>query len=87
VPVVLHLQQSLLVICEEQHPERPLCVLCMEGLSVRRCCSEEDGFGFEVSHRDDIYPLKRIFLRDEGLLIEWMELLHYYQGESLQQKY
>jgi serine/threonine protein kinase len=59
----------------------------LEGLIVRRYCSAEDGFGLEFSHRDGIYPEKRIYLRDEALQREWMKLLHFYRGDTVQQKY
>lgn len=62
-------------------------MICLEGLTAKRIYELDNGFGFEISHRDGIYEEKKIFLKNETLLFEWMELLKFYKGESVQKKY
>jgi hypothetical protein len=83
----LFLHHSILVVCEEGKLEMPVLVICLEGLIVKRIYESENGFGFSITHRDDFYHEKKVFLKNEGLLLEWMELLRFYNGESIQQKY
>ena len=54
---------------------------------MRRDFDEQYGFGIEISHSRGIYPEKRVFFKNEEMLGEWMDLLRFYRGESVQQKY
>lgn len=85
--VKLYLQHSILVVCQEKRLEKPIMIICLEGLAVRRIYDMENGFGIEISHRDGIYVEKKIYFKNEGLLLEWMELLKFYKGDSVQQRY
>lgn len=87
IPVRLFLQHSILAVCESQNLEQPLMVICLEGLAVRRIFEIETGFGIEVSHRDGVYRDKRFFFKNEEVLVEWIELLKYYKGDSVQKMY
>lgn len=40
-----------------------------------------------MSHRDEYYEEKKFFFKNEELLLEWMELLKFYKGESVQNRY
>ena len=62
-------------------------VICLEGLAVRRIFEIETGFGIEMSHRDGVYLDKRFFFKNEEVLVEWIELLKFYKGDSVQKKY
>lgn len=77
----------MLVVCKEKRPETPSRVICLDGLAVRKTFDLANGFGFEISHRDGVYENKKFFLKDEAVVGEWMELLKYYKGESVQQIY
>jgi serine/threonine protein kinase len=45
------------------------------------------GFGLSFTHRDRIYPERRAYFRNEKLAGEWVDLLRYYRGESIHEKY
>ena len=62
-------------------------VLCLEGLAVKRIFEDETGFGLEISHREGIYKEKKFFFKNQDILKEWMELLKFYKGESVQNRY
>lgn len=62
-------------------------MICLEGLSVRRIFEIDNGFGIEVSHRDGVYQDKKFFFKNEELLIEWINLLSFYKGYSVQNRY
>lgn len=54
---------------------------------MQRLYEMEKGFGIEIYHRDSIYSSKKIYFKNEKRLLEWMELLKFYRGESVQQRY
>lgn len=62
-------------------------VICLEGLAVRRVFEIEEGFGIEVSHREGEYKDKQVFFKNEEVLLEWLELMKFFKGESLQNRY
>lgn len=66
--VKLFLVNSILVAADNSKPERPISVICFDGLTVKRVYELENGFGFEITHRDGIYIPKRIYLKNEALL-------------------
>ena len=84
---MLFLHHSVLVVTNWREHQSPIDIICLDGLAVRRCYEEKYGYGVEISHSHCIYPEKRIFLKHEGLLVEWMEHLRFYRGETAQQKY
>ena len=43
--VRLFLHQSILVACKSNRLERPLMIVCLDGLAVRRIFEESMGFG------------------------------------------
>ena len=85
--VKVRLLHSILVVEEEEEPQSVLQIICLDGLAVKKIYEVENGFGIEISHRDGIYEERRIFFLNEGLLGEWMELLKFYKGESIQKRY
>ena len=85
--VKVRLLHSILVVEEEEEPQSVLQIICLDGLAVKKIYEVENGFGIEISHRDGIYEERRIFFLNEGLLGEWMELLKFYKGESIQKQY
>jgi hypothetical protein len=85
--VRLFLQHSILVICLVSELEQPIMVICLEGLAVRRIFEIETGFGIEISHRDGVYKDKKFFFKNEEILIEWVELLKFFKGDSVQKMY
>ena len=62
--VRLFLVNSILVAADHNRHERPISVICLEGLTVKRVYDLQNGFGFEVTHRDGIYIPKRIYLKN-----------------------
>jgi hypothetical protein len=46
IKVKLFLHHSILVICEENKLQVPICVVCLEGLTVKRIYEIDNGFGF-----------------------------------------
>jgi hypothetical protein len=85
--VKLYLHHSILAVCGAGNLEHPVLVVCLEGLAVKRIFEVEGGFGIEVSHRDGIYHEKKFFFKNEEVLVEWMELLKFYKGDSVQNRY
>lgn len=65
----------------------PVYIVCLDGLSVRKLFDQKMGFGIEISHRDNIYPLKVIYLKNDESANQWMELLKFFKGVSVQQQY
>lgn len=83
----MFLHHSILAVCETESLEQPIMIICLEGLAVRRIFEIEAGFGIEISHRDGVYRDKKFFFKNEELLLEWIELLKFYKGESVQKLY
>jgi hypothetical protein len=84
--VKLMLFHGVLVACRDGD-RQAAAVVCLEGLAVRRTYEEKYGFGLCFSHRDRVYPERRAFFRNETLTEEWAELLRFYRGESIHEKY
>ena len=76
-----------MIVCEEEDPENPIMIICLEGLSVKKMFEPTNGHGIEISHRDGIYPMKKFFFLNENLSDGWMEHLKYFKGASIAQLY
>lgn len=61
--MVISLLQSVLVICEEKNLEKPVSIICLDGLSAKQIFEEDKGYGIEISHRDEIYTPKKFYLK------------------------
>jgi serine/threonine protein kinase len=62
-------------------------VICLEGLTVLRKYESSNGFAISISHRDGIYEEKKVYFKNEKLLLDWMELLKFYKGASVHELY
>lgn len=83
---MLLLFHGVLVAFKEGEKEAAA-VVCLEGLAVKRIYEAKCGFGLLFSHRDRVYPERKAFFRNEALAEEWNELLRFYRGESIHEKY
>ena len=61
--------------------------MCLEGLTVVRTLEDGKGFGVDMTHRDGLYPPRKIFFKDEKVLEEWMEFFRFCKGDSVRQRY
>ena len=43
--------------------------------------------GFEIKHRDGIYPERQLLFASKAYQEEWLECLTSFKGESIQEKY
>lgn len=62
-------------------------IIYLEGLDVLKFFDETFGFGIKISHRNGVYPEKKIFFINEELTNEWMEALKYYRSVTLYQQF
>lgn len=65
--VFLSLIGSILIVTESESLDKPLMLITLDGLAVKKYETEENGFGIEISHRDGIYPQKVFTLLDNVL--------------------
>lgn len=67
--------------------EKPVSIICLDGLSAKQIFEEDRGYGIEISHRDEIYIPKKFYLKDYELAQKWMDNLKFYQGCSIAMMY
>lgn len=82
--IVLH--HTTLLIFADVSLKKPLHVICLEGLAVT-AVEVKDLFGFEIRHRDGIYPERQLLFPTKAQQEEWLESLASFKGESIQEKY
>lgn len=80
------LLHSILIICKVPY-QGAFKVICLDGLAVTKICDNTHGLGVAITHKFQIYKEKKIFFKNEPLLLEWLELLKFYKGESIHDKY
>lgn len=56
-------------------------------MEVKRTFDKSRGFGIEISHRDGLYSTKIIYLKNEETTGQWMDLLKFFKGVSIQHQY
>lgn len=65
--VIVYLLNSVLIFCEETDLESPILIVCLEGLSVKDNFDKNLGDYIEITHRDDIYPVRKFYLINKDL--------------------
>ena len=87
IDIQMMLIHTILVICKAPYSGGAYKVICLDGLAVARICDATHGLGVSIAHKFQIYREKKIFFKNEPLLLEWLELLKFYKGESIHDKY
>lgn len=81
--VYLVLHHTTILIFKDVTLKKPLHVICLEGLAVTPV-RIKNLYGFEIKHRDGIYPERQLLFPDQQLQKEWLDNLTSFKGESIQ---
>ena len=80
--VYIVLRHTTILIFSDVSLKKPLHVICLEGLAVT-AIEFKDLYGFEIKHRDGIYPERQLLFPSKDTQKEWLESLATFKGESI----
>lgn len=69
IDIQMLLLHSILVICKMPYSGAAFKVICLDGLAVTRICDATHGLGVLIAHKFQIYKEKKIFFKNEPLML------------------